>query len=302
MVDFSEKFILQTDASNFALGAFLTQECDGVRQPIAYASRTLSAQELKASSTYELKCFAVLFGTEKFRKYIEHQEFILETDNQALSWLLSQPQQLGKIGHWVLKLSVLKVQVRHIRRMQNIVADTLSRMFEAPPPEAPNLEVCHLTVTAFPLAFQELGQLQREDPVLASIIAKLERGDVWNYSLSKGTLYCRASKRRGQKLVVTAAAIPTVFAYFHNSPLGGHLGFFKTINKIRSQFNWKGMDKKIRSRVRACHMCALSKPAQNSRLWLLVPEVAQRPMQKIFIDYVGKLPRTRRAIWLSSSV
>jgi hypothetical protein len=50
----------------------------------------LSAQERKASSTYELECLAVLFGTEKFRKHIELQDFILETDNQALSWLLSR--------------------------------------------------------------------------------------------------------------------------------------------------------------------------------------------------------------------
>jgi hypothetical protein len=165
MADFSEKFILQTDASGVALGAFLSQEREGVRQPIAYTSRTLRAQERKASSTYELESLAVLFGTEKFRKYIEHQEFILETDNQALSWLLSHLRQLGKIGRWVVKLSALKFQVRHIRGTQNIVADTLSRMFEIPPPGAPNPEVCHLTLMAFPLAFQELGKLQRRSGV-----------------------------------------------------------------------------------------------------------------------------------------
>jgi len=53
-------------------GGVLSQESDGVRQPITYASRILSAQEPKASSTYELECLAVLFGTKKFRKYIEH--------------------------------------------------------------------------------------------------------------------------------------------------------------------------------------------------------------------------------------
>jgi hypothetical protein len=53
---------------------------DEVREPIAYALRTLSAQKRKASSTYELKCLAVLFGTDIFRKYIEDQEFFLETD------------------------------------------------------------------------------------------------------------------------------------------------------------------------------------------------------------------------------
>jgi hypothetical protein len=53
-----------------------------VRLSVAYASRTLSVQERRALSIYELECLAVLFGFDKFRKYLEHQEFLLETDNQ----------------------------------------------------------------------------------------------------------------------------------------------------------------------------------------------------------------------------
>jgi len=73
MAHFSDKYILQTDASGAALGTVLSQERNGVRQHIAYFSRTLSAQEHKASSTYELECLAVLFRMEKFRKYIDHR-------------------------------------------------------------------------------------------------------------------------------------------------------------------------------------------------------------------------------------
>jgi hypothetical protein len=40
MVDFSKTFILQTDDSGVALGAMLSQEVDGCRQLIKYASRT----------------------------------------------------------------------------------------------------------------------------------------------------------------------------------------------------------------------------------------------------------------------
>jgi hypothetical protein len=89
----------------------------------------LSAQQRKTSSTCAFECLAVLFGTEKFRKYIEHKEFIMEMDNQAQSWLLSHSRQMGKTGRWVVKISTLKFQVRRIRGTQNIVADTLSRMF-----------------------------------------------------------------------------------------------------------------------------------------------------------------------------
>jgi len=81
-------------------------------------------------------------------------------------------------------------------------------MFECSSPEVPNEVVCHLALTTFPLACQELGQLQKKASVLADI-AKMEREDkVENYSLSKGTLYCRSSQGRDLKLVVPAATIP----------------------------------------------------------------------------------------------
>jgi hypothetical protein len=102
----------------------------------------------------------VLFGTEKFRKYLEHQEFILETNNQVLSWLLAHPRQLGKIDRWVTKISALKFEVHHIRGTQNFMADTLSRMFETPPQEENIQARCHLVLTDFPLAFQDLVNLQ----------------------------------------------------------------------------------------------------------------------------------------------
>jgi hypothetical protein len=101
-------------------------------------------------------------------------------------------------------------------------------MFESSSLEVPNHVTCHLALTAFPLAFQDLGQLQRQDSVLADIIAQLERGDkVENYSLSKGNLYCFSIKGRGQEIVIPAAAIRMAFAYFHDSMLGGLLGVLK---------------------------------------------------------------------------
>jgi hypothetical protein len=83
-----------------------------------------------------------------------------------------------------------------------------------------------------------------------------------------------------------------VFSYFHESTIGAHLGVRKTIWKIREHFAWKGMDKEIESEVRACRVCSRSKPAQNTRLVLLSSDVAERPVQKLFIDFMGKFPRS----------
>ena len=127
---------------------------------------------------------------EKFRKYVEHQEFLLETDNQALSWLLAHPGQLGKIGRWVARISSFKFRVQHIRGTQNIIADSLSRMFmEEESLEELDPEYCNVFCN-FPLAFHDLHELQRQDVELDKIIQSLEKGDkVPGYQLGKEVLY-----------------------------------------------------------------------------------------------------------------
>ena len=75
MPDFTKPFFLQSDASSVAIGAVLSQEVDGAWQPVAFVSRTLTDTE-KKSSVYELVCLAVVFALDKFRRYLEHAEFL----------------------------------------------------------------------------------------------------------------------------------------------------------------------------------------------------------------------------------
>ena len=78
-----------------------------------------------------------------------------------------------------------------------------------------------------------------------------------------------------------------------DSPVGGHKTISKTISSNRRHFIWKGMDRDIATHVKACHLCGLSKPAQNTKLGLLSSDVASKPMEKLFIDYVGPFPRSK---------
>jgi hypothetical protein len=143
------------------------------------------------------------------------------------------------------------------------------------------------------MLFEDIGAHQRSDPDLSAVIDQLSSGNVPGYSLQKGVLHCKARFDGRPKIVVPQLLVPALFAFFHDSPVGGHLGVRKTLYKIRQSFIWKGMDSDITTRVRACSICGLSKPAQNTHYGMLSSDVTSRPLEKIFIDFVGKLPRSK---------
>lgn len=68
--DFTQTFNLQTDASDYGIGAALTQEVDGAKRVIAYASKHLNAEERNYSAT-EKECLAFIWGIRKMRPYLE---------------------------------------------------------------------------------------------------------------------------------------------------------------------------------------------------------------------------------------
>lgn len=67
--DFSKPFVLTTDASNYALGAVLSQGPIGSDKPIAFASRTLTRTE-ENYSAIEKELLAIDWACKYFRPYL----------------------------------------------------------------------------------------------------------------------------------------------------------------------------------------------------------------------------------------
>jgi hypothetical protein len=66
-------FILQTDASEIAIGAVLSQNFNGEEHPVYYASRVLKDAELRYS-TVEKECLAIVHWVKYFRHYLISRE------------------------------------------------------------------------------------------------------------------------------------------------------------------------------------------------------------------------------------
>ena len=125
--DFTKEFILTTDASDFAIGAVLSQGPVGKDRPIAYASRTLSKTEERYSAT-EKEFLAIVWAVNHFRPYLYGRKFKMFTDHQPLTFSFTNANH--RIIRGKLKLEEFDYELIYKPGKQNVVADALSRVRE----------------------------------------------------------------------------------------------------------------------------------------------------------------------------
>ena len=102
--DTSLPTFVSTDASDYGLGAVLTQlQPDGTERTVACASRSLNSAERKYS-VVEKEALACVWAAEKLRTFLWGTRFTLRTDHQALTTLLAT-KGLGRAGMRIARWS-----------------------------------------------------------------------------------------------------------------------------------------------------------------------------------------------------
>ncbi|GLJ13208.1 hypothetical protein SUGI_0207710 [Cryptomeria japonica] len=120
--DFQKVFTIECDASNVSIGVVLSQES----RPIAFFSEKLNESKRKYSS-YDLEMYALVQALKKWRHYLLPKEFVVYTDNQALSFLNSQEKLSHKNMKRVESIQAYTFTIKHKKGVANKVADALSR-------------------------------------------------------------------------------------------------------------------------------------------------------------------------------
>ena len=123
---FDLPFILQTDASENALGAVLSQNIGDSEHPIAFISRKLLPRE-QNYSTIEKECLAIIWAVESLRYYLSGVKFTVETDHNPLKWLNEVRTKNQKLLRWSLALQPYDFTVVYRKGSENN-ADALSRI------------------------------------------------------------------------------------------------------------------------------------------------------------------------------
>ena len=125
--DFSQPFELHTDASAKALGAVLYQTQEGKKRVISYASRALNKAE-RNYSAFRLEFLALKWAVcDKFSDYLCQNHFLVLTDNNPLTYVLSTAK-LDAVGQrWASELAKFSFSIQYRAGVKNTDADAMSR-------------------------------------------------------------------------------------------------------------------------------------------------------------------------------
>ncbi|CAM9901154.1 unnamed protein product, partial [Sphacelaria rigidula] len=124
--DWNERFVLHSDASEFAAGVALAQEADEREWIIEYASHRWSRADEKRSAS-EREVVVVLWSVERFRSYLWGREFTLVTDSSALTWLFRSQNLSPKFHRWALRLMEYDMVLKWRAGREHQLPDALSR-------------------------------------------------------------------------------------------------------------------------------------------------------------------------------
>ena len=125
--DFGKEFVLETDASNVAVGATLNQkDNEGRLRPVTFLSRSLTAAERNYTTT-ERELLTVVWSIGRLRKYLLHMPFEVVVDHANLQWLVSRPRA-GRVGRWVMALAEYDFSIKFKPGNKHVVPDALSRV------------------------------------------------------------------------------------------------------------------------------------------------------------------------------
>lgn len=310
--DFSEPFVLQTDASCLGIGAVLSQLRGGVEHPIAYASRSLRPAE-KNYSINELEALAVVTFTQHFRPYLYGQKFTVQTDNSGVRAIIEKPNTTGRLARWGLALQGFDLEIKHRKGKSNSNADALSRGPATTPKETvdelegADLFSTHCEPLETPITKEILKQGQRDDTHWAPIIRYLETSELPEeineckrvqtaeslYCLIDSLLYRIHPRRKGvPQLVISKELVATVLGAHHEDRFAGHFGFHKTWLTIRERYFWKNMFNDVKQHCKGCLDCALHKttPCRNKASLRTIPITGA--FDCVGVDIMGPLTQT----------
>lgn len=291
---------LRTDACGYGIGGALVQKYDQGFRPVAYFSRLLNTAE-KNYCISQQEALAVVDGVERYRCYLSDVKFTIVTDHCALCFIMTKKDLSRRLTLWSLVLQGFDFDIIYKSGKVHKDADCLSRF----PVDQPALGQYDKHMIPVFNVFSETTLLQRNqkaDRELNLLMQYLKSPKdmpirmvkkASRFTLKKGAVY----KKDGQSMlpVIPKAMREDILFLFHDDPLnGGHLGYKKTLVKVRSKVYFKGMSRYVKKYVASCLDCQTKKVPKVAKVGYLQPPRVGQIFDCVGIDILGPFPQSQQ--------
>ena len=292
--DLNKPFYLQTDASNFAIGAVLYQiEASGATKIIACGSRTLRGSEV-AYFTTEKELLALVWSLQKYRNFLWRASIIHRTDHMALTFLRSCKLLNQRLTRWMMAIQDYQIKSEFCPGKENVIADAFSRLTTK---NAAFNDARENTIILYHLAkiprkawgkrLSNIQSDQMEDPKLRKILCNIS--DYPGYLILQNGVHRNC--QQAPKLCLPKSLLEDLIIECHL--VYGHIGARKCQLMISEDFYYPGLRKITKEKLKACDTCQRNKTPTQSSHSVSYPIILSEPLETVFVDYYGPLPTAK---------
>ena len=104
---------------------------------------------------------------------------------------------------------------------------------------------------------------------------------------------CDTEDMAVEQLVLPLQCRQTALQLAHDIPLAGHMGKEKTARRVLQRFYWPTLYRDVAKYCRSCGVCQKSSQRRVRHAPLIPLPIVEEPFQRIAMDIVGPLPRSR---------
>ncbi|MBW0533052.1 hypothetical protein O181_072767 [Austropuccinia psidii MF-1] len=303
--------IVETDASNYALGAVLSQVSDSGKHPIAFKSRNLVPAELN-SEIHDKKLLGIVWDLNCWRAFLLSLSSPFEalTGHSSLQCFISKKVLTLHQARWAEFLSEFHFLITYFPGSLATLPEALSHWEDIYPEREEDF------ISKNPMNFQQLiknnevqpsryfsvkvksfsnliDSIQRalwQDSQYRSIFQELGKGkSVQDYSLDSSSQILFFKDR------VVVPNDPTIqlriLEKHHDSPLAGNPGQEKTLKRFKRDFHWYSMTQFIKDYVSSCQQWSRNKNIHHKKFgFLKTLPIPNCPWICLSMHFITQLP------------
>ena len=271
---------VETDASDYAIGACLSQKHEKNWKPIAFYSRKMTAPELNYD-VHDKELLAIVEAMSQWKIYLEgpKHEVTVFSDHKNLSSFTEKKELNRRQVRWAETLASFHFKIVHKPGTENAAADALSRRSDHMAGTKP--------LPATVLRIDEDGFMRYNQPKIAQMV-KIDSS--WEQRIARDY----GLQTKGFKVVIPKELQEEFITEYHYAPAHGHPGIDKTIERITRNYHISGIRRKVEKVIQNCQECQKNKVKRHRPYGLLQPlNPAEGAWESISMDFIVKLPTSK---------